>query len=382
MTKTVVGSFDTFEHARDVVTALEDMGVAQGDLNVVANDAAGRLAAGRGAGPSAGLAADPTDGALPDRDPSEGGDTGTGAAASAGRGAVAGGVIGGTAGLIAGLAGLAVPGVGPLVAAGPIAATLAGAGIGALAGGLIGGLRAVGVSDADAEYYAEAVRRGGALVVVKADDARATAIADTMRRHGAIDIDSRVAAWRASGWSGFDESAQPWTHEQIERERVAYRTGGGVPQALDRGPDAELRSGGMRGTPMAGGVGGRVGGGGAVGGVGGVGSDAVVGGIPRSGATPSGGTAADAGLAGTGTTTGSGTLGGASLGTGRGADHPNLGPGPDKPGVDTRQREHGSRAGMASGDDDAAPGSPRDTARRAGDAVERRIPGDSDGDGR
>lgn len=332
MTKTVVGSFDTFEHARDVVAALEDMGVAQGDLNVVANDAAGRLAAGRGAGPSAGLGTDPTDGALPDRPLSEGAaDTGT--AASAGRGAVAGGVIGGTAGLIAGLAGLAVPGIGPLVAAGPIAATLAGAGIGAIAGGLIGGLRAVGVSDADAEYYAEAVRRGGALVVVRADDGRAAAIADAMRRHGAIDIESRVAAWRASGWTGFDESAAPYTREDIERDRLAYRTGAGVPQALDRGADGDLRSG------------------------------------------------TGAGLSGVGVATGASTPG-TDPGTERGAGHPNLGAAPERPGVDVRGREHGSRAGMAADDDAAAPGSLGESVRRAGDAIERRIPGDADRDGR
>ena len=302
MTKTVVGSFDTFEHARDVVTALEDMGVAQGDLNVVANDAAGRLAAGRDAGSSVGLGADPTDGALPDGTLSEtAGDTG--AAASAGRGAVAGGVIGGTAGLIAGLAGLAVPGIGPLVAAGPIAATLAGAGIGAIAGGLIGGLRAVGVSDADAEYYAEAVRRGGALVVVRADDERAGAIADTMRRHGAIDIESRVAAWRASGWTGFDASAAPYTHDDIERERLAYRTGAGVPQAVDRGADGDLRSGAAAG-------------------------------------------AGPAGVAAGSSTAGSGP------GTTRGAEHPNLGIEPERPGVDVRGREHGTRSGRAAGDAD------------------------------
>ena len=310
MTKTVVGSFDTFEHAHDVVTALEDMGVPQGDVGVVANDAAGRLAAGRDAGPASGLDTDRTGAPPPDRDASEGGDTGPHAASAAGRGAVAGGVIGGTAGLIAGLAGLAVPGGGPPVAAGPIAATLTGAGLGAIAGGLIGGLREVGVSDADAEYYAEAVRRGGALVVVKADDGRAAAIADTMRRHGAIDIGSRVAAWRAAGWSGFDERARPFTRDEIERERVAYRTGGGTPQAVERGENADLRSG----------------------------------------ATPAGGTIAGPG--GTGTTTGSGTPGSGSLGTGRGSDHPNLGPPPDKPGVDTRSREHGSRAGMDAGDAD------------------------------
>jgi hypothetical protein len=353
MSKTVVGSFDSFEHARDVVAALERMGVSHGDVNLVANDAAGRLAAGRAAGDGGVTPSGADVGSLHDHELAEGTDVAGDAASAAGRGAVAGGVIGGAAGLIAGLAGLAVPGIGPLVAAGPIAATLTGAGIGAVTGGLIGGLRQVGVSDADADYYAEALRRGGALVIVRAEDDRATAIADAMRSHGAIDIESRVAAWRSAGWSGFDERAEPWTHERIESERVAYRTGGGSPAAVDRGLDhADLRSGTSTGLPVHG---------------------------------------TTTGTNGVSGTTGSGTLGG-SLGTStgsqtgvaRGSEHPNLGAGSDRPGVDVRGREHASRAGMTGGADESpsATGALRDTARRASDAIERRIPGDSDGDGR
>lgn len=155
-------------------------------------------------------------------------------AAGAGSGAVAGGVIGGAAGLMAGLAGLAIPGVGPLVAAGPIVAALAGAGVGAVAGGLIGALRNVGVNDEDAEYYAEAVRRGGALVAVKAEDHRAQDAADIMREHGAIDIESRVSQWRAAGWSRFDPDAQPYSHEQIQGDRNA-RIDSGVAGAMGGG---------------------------------------------------------------------------------------------------------------------------------------------------
>jgi hypothetical protein len=94
-----------------------------------------------------------------------------------------------------------------------------------VAGGLIGGLRHVGVPDEHAEYYAESVRRGGALVMVRAEDARADEIASLMSRHGAHDIDSRVQNWRSQGWSRFDESAKPYSHEEIERERSTYRSG-------------------------------------------------------------------------------------------------------------------------------------------------------------
>lgn len=331
MAKTIVGSFDTFEHASRVVDALERTGVPHGDLNLVANDAAGRLAAGRGgAGGSAAMSRTRTSGDAT----SEGAAGDETVASGAGKGAVAGGVIGGTAGLLAGLAGLALPGIGPLVAAGPIAAMLTGAGIGAVAGGLIGGLRQLGVSDTDAQYYAEAVRRGGALVIVRADDARAPAVADAMRSHGAIDIEQRVASWRESGWTGFDDRAQPYTAEQIERERVvASGTSYGGGREVE---DADLRGGRTAGTTAT--------------------------------AGPFGGT-----TVGTGTT----------AGTPRTADHPNLGTGPDRPGVDTRHGEHArtGRAGMAGGDD-ASPGGSRSMSERASDAIERRIPGDSDGDGR
>jgi hypothetical protein len=232
MTKTVVGSFDTFEHASEVLDVLEKMGVTGKDVNLVANDAVGRFAAGRNEGTATGLPRH--GGALGGmrRSPElseEGADASV--ASGAGKGAVAGGMIGGTAGLIAGLAGLALPGIGPLVAAGPIAAVLTGAGIGAAAGGLIGGLGQVGVSEADAEYYAEAVRRGGALVIVRAADDRAPRIADTMRDRGAIDIESRVTAWRESGWTAHDPAARPYTVVELERERAGLRgTGAGTMQ--------------------------------------------------------------------------------------------------------------------------------------------------------
>ncbi len=118
--------------------------------------------------------------------------------------------------------GLAIPGIGPIVAAGPIAAALAGAGVGAVAGGLIGGLTGVGVPEDDASYYAESVRRGGALVTVRADDSRADEAASAMRDHGAVDIERRAEVWKQQGWTRHDPSATPYTVDQLERERSSY----------------------------------------------------------------------------------------------------------------------------------------------------------------
>jgi hypothetical protein len=139
--KTIVGSFDSFEEAQDVLRDLQQRGFSRDDISVIANNVTGRYSSeSAGVGQSRGVS-----------------DTG----ASTATGAAAGGVLGGAAGLVVGLMGLAIPGIGPIVAAGPIAAALAGAGVGAIAGGLIGGLTGVGVSEDDAAYYAESVRRGG-----------------------------------------------------------------------------------------------------------------------------------------------------------------------------------------------------------------------------
>jgi hypothetical protein len=81
----------------------------------------------------------------------------------------AGGVIGGTLGVLLGLGALAIPGLGPLIAVGPITAGLAGLGVGGLVGGFVGALVGMGVSESDAQLYEQHVREGGALVSVHCD---------------------------------------------------------------------------------------------------------------------------------------------------------------------------------------------------------------------
>ena len=84
-------------------------------------------------------------------------------------GAATGGVVGGTLGLLAGIGSLAIPGVGPLIAAGPIMATLAGLGAGAAAGGVIGALVGMGIPEYEAKRYEGRVKTGGILVSVHCD---------------------------------------------------------------------------------------------------------------------------------------------------------------------------------------------------------------------
>jgi uncharacterized membrane protein len=214
MVKTIVGSFDSFNEAQRVARDLVDDGFLDSDVNVIASNIRG------------------------DYKPDERA-TGTPASGAA-TGAVTGGVVGGAAGLAASLMGLTIPGIGPIIAAGPIVATLSGAGVGAVAGGLIGGLTDLGVSKPHAEYYAESVRRGGALVTVRADEARAERAAEIMREHGAVDIERRVEQWREAGWTGWNPEAQPYTLDDIERDRARYSTRDDLTGVSPSRPDVDV----------------------------------------------------------------------------------------------------------------------------------------------
>jgi uncharacterized membrane protein len=81
-------------------------------------------------------------------------------------GATAGGITGGVIGLLAGIGALAIPGVGPLIAAGPIVAALTGLGVGGAAGGIVGGLVGLGIPEIEAKRYDEKLRAGNYLIAV------------------------------------------------------------------------------------------------------------------------------------------------------------------------------------------------------------------------
>jgi uncharacterized protein (TIGR02271 family) len=114
-------------------------------------------------------------------------------------------LAGGGAGLLAGLGMLAIPGLGPVVAAGWLVSTLVGAGAGAAVGGLAGSLIGAGVEENDAHAYAEGVRRGGALVTVRASEDQVDRVVDILDDDGTVDLDEREQSWRSEGWSGRHE---------------------------------------------------------------------------------------------------------------------------------------------------------------------------------
>jgi len=104
-------------------------------------------------------------------------------------GVAAGGTIGGTLGLLAGIGALAIPGVGPFIAAGPIMGALAGIGVGGAVGGLVGALVGMGIPEYEAKRYEGRVKEGGVLLSVHCDTSEQIARAkDILKRTGAEDI--------------------------------------------------------------------------------------------------------------------------------------------------------------------------------------------------
>jgi uncharacterized protein (TIGR02271 family) len=210
MAKTILALYDDFPTAESVTRALVESGFPSEDISLMANNSAAEY----GSGLSGSVAAS-------GEGRSAEGDKG---ASGTMTGAAIGGTIGGIGGLLVGLGALAIPGIGPVVAAGPLAATLIGAGAGAAAGGLLGALTSIGVPENEANLYAEGVRRGGALLALRAEESEAERAIAIMERYDPVDVDTRAAEWRQSGWTGFDSQAEPFTETgAIARSQAAGR---------------------------------------------------------------------------------------------------------------------------------------------------------------
>jgi len=176
LSKTVVGLFDDFTQAQNAVQDLENLGIARNDISLVANNADGQYDQYK----NNAAVYDAPDHSIH----------------GVGAGAITGTFVGGGLGLLAGLGMLAIPGFGPVVAAGWIVSTIAGAGIGAAAGGLLGALVDAGVPHEEAQLYNEGVRRGGTLIAVKSPDDMANRVAEVLNRFGAVNIDERADSYR------------------------------------------------------------------------------------------------------------------------------------------------------------------------------------------
>lgn len=198
MTQTITRLFDTYADASSAVAELERLGVHSDDLSII-----GKRSDDRSTGDGIG-------------DINDDGDVT--------RGASTGAVLGGVGGLLAGLGLLAIPGLGPIVAAGWLAAAATGAGIGAAGGaatgGIVGALKNAGHSDNDANVYSEGVRRGGTLVSARVPDDLMTEAEAVMLHYNGSDADTRGTSYRAEGWTRFDEDAAGFTRDADDNRRT------------------------------------------------------------------------------------------------------------------------------------------------------------------
>jgi hypothetical protein len=186
MPRTIARLFDNLSDAEHAVTALENAGVPSEDISVVRHKPGEKPARLYGEHDS----------------PAEA------AAKDAGLGAAIGGAVGGAGGVLGGVALLAMPGLGPVVAAGWLAAAIGAALTGAVAGaagGLVVALTNSGVHRDEAELLAEGVRRGGVLVSAKVADDLFDAADAAIGKFDHVDLAARGAAYRAEGWSATDD---------------------------------------------------------------------------------------------------------------------------------------------------------------------------------
>ncbi len=191
--QTITGLFDTYEHARQAVRLLDEAGIHRADISLVSraeDDAADSPAEDEVA-----------DGAA------TGGEIGAG--------------LGAAGGLLAGLGIVAIPGFGAVVASGWLIATavgaIAGAGVGAATGGLVGALTNDDIPEDDAQVLAENVRRGGAVVSVRADEAHAEAALAILRHAGGTDIAGRRDSYQREGWQGYEHDRDAAAAEAADR---------------------------------------------------------------------------------------------------------------------------------------------------------------------
>lgn len=208
MKVTLTRLFDDYSVAQRVVTELEAAGLSSGDISIVANNTVNSIDVKRNK--------------IVDRD-HDGVDDRTEAA---GTGAGIGAAIAGGAGLLAGLGMIALPGLGPVVAAGWLAATALGAGAGAAAGAIIGALTQAGVPEEEAEVYVEGIRRGGTLVSARVPSENRDRYEAILDRTSTVDIATRSEAYRSTGWKGFDPNADPLTADQIRSQRTPPTSAG------------------------------------------------------------------------------------------------------------------------------------------------------------
>jgi len=159
---TVIGVFSDISSAEKAVKALRNKGFKDNEISIVAKEDRARKGG---------------------TDMETGSEFGTDSIAE---GTTWGGALGGVAGLLAGVGALAIPGIGPIVAAGPLAGALSGA----VTGGVAGGLIDLGIPAERGRQYEENLKQGGVLAVIETSGDKANDASSILRQHGAKDVET------------------------------------------------------------------------------------------------------------------------------------------------------------------------------------------------
>lgn len=160
---TVIGVFQDISTAERAVKALRDKGFTDNEISILARNE-------ESTGPES-------------QDMEMGDDFGTDSIAD---GTAWGGALGGAAGLLAGVGALAIPGIGPIIAAGPLAGILSGA----VTGGVAGGLIDLGIPEERGREYEENLKQGGVLAVIETSSDKVNDASDILRQNGATEVES------------------------------------------------------------------------------------------------------------------------------------------------------------------------------------------------
>ncbi|HEY3315451.1 MAG TPA: hypothetical protein VGL40_09295 [Bacillota bacterium] len=195
--KTVIGVFKSRNQADKAIDELQQKGFKKGEINVVTKQQGMHGAGGGQSQGNHGATSSRGSGQMTSHSSQGQGSGPRGATGSragemgyggedVSEGVTTGGVIGGVAGLLAGAGALAIPGIGPLLAAGPIAGALTGA----VTGGVAGGLVDYGIPEESSHKYEQQVKEGNILAMVKADEQKVNEAALIFRQNGATDVET------------------------------------------------------------------------------------------------------------------------------------------------------------------------------------------------
>jgi hypothetical protein len=202
---TICRLYDSYADASRVVLALEAAGVPPSEASLISNNSDAWYKAAK------------SENVIPLWKKGASSET-----ASKVEGAAIGAAIGATAATAASLVTmLALPGVGAVVGAGWLAATLGSMAIGGVTGGLLGALTNAGISEEDAHVFVEGVRRGGTLVVARVSQSEVAKIEEMMNQC-AVKLSERGELYRKGGWQSFDPGSAPYTADQVRSERVLH----------------------------------------------------------------------------------------------------------------------------------------------------------------